>query len=208
MAVKLATVLGAAGVVGLGAAAWLAFRGWSGEKKRPLRPGDRILVMGDSYAVGLAPYLGQLAQQGGYAFRGIGCPIGSQGGEACTAVVGSSVTQWVRDAWLGPNLAWHPTLVLVSLGGNDFQRSDPQAVSDAIKILVAKIRLAGADPVWIDPLPLPFADKLGVRDMWKATGIPYFNGEAIDYPRAPDNIHLQPSGYQDWAGKIWSWLGG
>ena len=63
--------------------------------------------------------------------------------------------------------------------------------------------------VWSSPLPLPFADKHGVRKMWKAAignSVDWFDGEQLDYPRAKDKIHLYPSGYKDWAAKLWVWL--
>lgn len=174
-----------------------------------LGPSERILVLGDSFGAGLAPHLGKLATAGGHAFYGKPCNSGSTGGPACTAVVGSSVLQWSRDAWLLPTLlAAKPTRVLISLGGNDFQKGpvNQEKIFRAIQELVAKIRSADALPIWIDPLRLPFQDSAGVRDSWRAAGVPFFDSSGIDLPRAGDKIHLAPSGYQQWAAIIWAWL--
>jgi lysophospholipase L1-like esterase len=174
-----------------------------------LRPRERILVLGDSFAAGLAPHLGKLAASEGHDFYGKPCNPGSVGSLACTAIVGSSVLQWNRDAWLLPILmAIKPTRVLISLGGNDFKSgpSNQEKISLAIQGLVGKIRASGAIPVWIDPLRLPFQDSAGVRDSWRSAGVPYIDNSGIDFPRAGDKIHLFPSGYQQWAAIIWDWL--
>ena len=73
---------------------------------------SRVLVLGDSLAVGLNPQLKQLADEAGVeAYTGKG-------------VVGSRLDQWAADDWLDGWLdltlaSFHPTLILVSLGTND-----------------------------------------------------------------------------------------
>ena len=157
-------------------------------------PGTRVLLVGDSYADGLKPHLAALAQDCAVPF-------------AAATQVGSSATKWATDAGLGALLASStPTVVLVSLGGNDFQR-DQASVQAAVTTLVGRLRNAGARVLWIAPLTLPFADKAGVRAMWKVVvGEDWLDGEKFEYPRATDKIHLYPSGYQDWAGKVWTWM--
>ena len=174
-----------------------------------LGPHERILVLGDSFGAGLAPYIGKLATSEGHDFYGKPCNPGSVASLACTAIVGSSVLQWSRDAWLLPILtAIKPTRVLVSLGGNDFKSgpSNQAKIATAIHGLVAKIRSSGAVPIWIDPLRLPFEDSAGVRASWRAAGVPYIDNSGLDFPRAGDKIHLFPTGYQQWASIIWDWL--
>lgn len=156
--------------------------------------GTRVAMIGDSYAAGLAPQTGKLAQGCGVPFHGDGR-------------VGTSALSWQKDSWLAPVLATSPTVVLISLGGNDFQRGNAETMRQAIETIVTKIRAAGARPAWIEPLELPFEDKLGVKQMWQAAVKgDFFPAAGIDYPRAPDGIHLFPAGYEDWATKIWRWM--
>lgn len=158
-------------------------------------PGHRVALIGDSYADGLLPYIAEHAARCETKFYGDGH-------------VGSSVLQWTgQSSWLQEARAFHPTVVLVSLGGNDFQRGPVNDVHAAIEQLVARLRADVARVLWIEPLELPFADTSGIREAWRsAVGNDRYRSLEIDYPRAEDGVHLMPSGYEDWAGKIWRWM--
>lgn len=171
---------------------------------------QRILVMGDSLAVGMMPTFASLATQGGHELLGKSCPIGSSGGASgCSAIVGASTTQWSRENWLEPTLTRaRPTLVLISLGTNDFKGGP--SISNSLRLsassIVDQIKKAGAVPVWIDPLKMPFADSAGARDAWKSSGAVVFDSSQLQFRRAADGIHLTPDGYRSWAESIWQWL--
>lgn len=162
-------------------------------------PGTRVLTIGDSYPVGFGPQLAKLAQ-------GCGTPYHHHG------VVGSSVTQWDRDSWLNPQLeAIQPNVVLVSLGGNDFMRNDPQNVEASIHNLIARVQAAGARLLWVSPPTTPFPDKLDVRGMWqRAIGKDWFDSTQLDIPRVPGDSLGHPTGpgYKQWAAAIWPWMSG
>ena len=169
----------------------------------------RVLLIGDSLAVGMSDPFKNLATNSIHHFSSKGCNAGSTPLSGCTSIVGASVVQWARDSWILPVLQKHqPQVVLISLGTNDFRypAASKQKIQEQIRILVEKIRSFGAEPIWIDPVSMPFADTAGVRDSWKSTGIRYFDSSSLSYDRAPDGVHLKPLGYQDWASKIWSWL--
>lgn len=159
--------------------------------------GSRVLFIGDSYAEGLAPQMIPMASECSTPY----VPDGRRG---------TSVTQWAREDWIGPALATsQANVVLISLGGNDFQRNDVESVRSSIDKLLARIRAAGARPLWVEPLSLPFADKIGVRQMWKsAMGSDWFPSEHLQLDRAPDGIHLGGAGYKTWAQEIWPWMAG
>jgi len=200
-----------AGVAGLAVAAYLLFRKRSQAAAPILTGRQRILVMGDSLAVGMLPTFSSLAARDGHEFYGKGCAMGATGGAACTAVTGSSTPQWARDAWLGAALAASkPSVVLISLGTNDFKGGASYAptVRSAAQSIASKIRAAGATPVWIDPLRMPFEDSAMARDAWRNSGSIAFDSSQLDFKRAGDGIHLTPAGYQGWAEQIWSWLSG
>lgn len=157
-------------------------------------PDTAMALLGDSYAAGLAPSMSKLAAACGTSFHGDGR-------------VGTSATKWQQSEWLAPTLATGPRFVLISLGGNDFQMGNPAALKAAVETIVSKIRAVGATPLWIEPLNLPFEDKVGARDMWKqAVGEGHWlSSEGVDFPRASDKIHLFPDGYERWAKIVWRW---
>ena len=161
----------------------------------PLCPpqGARVAVVGDSFAEGLGPHLAAHAKDCGTPFF-------------LDDARGTSVTQWTGPR-LDAALAFNPSVVLVSLGGNDFGRGDPLNVQSSIGKLAARVRASGARLLWIAPVSLPFPDKTQTRATWLATvGGDFYPSENDTYPRAADRIHLFPSGYRDWASKVWRWM--
>lgn len=161
--------------------------------------GARVLLIGDSYSVGFGPQLADFAALCKTPYHHHG-------------VVGASVTQWDRDEWLNPQLAAiQPNVVLISLGGNDFQRNDPAHVAQRIDNLLARIKAAGARPLWVAPPTTPFPDKIGVRSMWQQRmGADGFPSDQLDIPRVPTDPlgHPNGAGYQKWAAAIWPWASG
>jgi lysophospholipase L1-like esterase len=157
---------------------------------------SRVLLFGDSLAVGLNPHLKQLADEAGVeAYTGKG-------------IVGTRLNQWDTDPWLDATLAsFQPNLILVSLGTND-EATSPGAVereADAFHALLDKLRATGAEIVWIGPPELPFP-RQGVADMIRESVPYYFESEQLDIPRAGDHLHPNAAGYAGWAGAIWRWL--
>jgi len=165
--------------------------------RRPKITGQsRVLLFGDSLAVGLNPQLKQLSEEAGVeAYDGHG-------------IVGSRIDQWDNSDWLDERLAnFHPTLILVSLGTNDeatvagaVMREEPH-----FDKLLAKLQATGADIVWIGPPILPFP-RQGISDMIRDAVPYYFESESLDIPRGPDHLHPTAAGYAGWAGAIWQWL--
>jgi lysophospholipase L1-like esterase len=161
--------------------------------------GERILLIGDSLSAGLGPMMAEHAAACGTSFVHHG-------------VVGSHVTEWAHDSWLLPQLdAARPTTVIVSLGGNDFRRFDPDNVRRGIDTFIAKVRASGARLLWISPPTMPFPDRVGARDMWHqaidgAEDIAWYPTEALSIPRQEDRVHPTPEGYGDLARTLWRWM--
>jgi lysophospholipase L1-like esterase len=157
---------------------------------------SRVLVIGDSMAVGLIPHIRELADETGVeAFDGNG-------------IVGTRIDQWAVDPWLDQELeSFAPTLILVSLGTNDEAMGPGAADRQAgpLEELLAKLHDTGADIVWIGPPSLPFP-RQGVADMIRHDVPYYFASENLDIPRGPDNLHPNAVGYAGWAGELWRWL--
>ena len=219
-----ALIGGAAGVA-VGLLAWAIYRATSAKQaasstsppgQQPIVPVDpglpiepptpracpssaRVLLIGDSL-VGDAPSNGLQKRMAELA-TACGTPFHARG------VVGSHVTQWASDSWLLPELEQStPTVVLISMGTNDFQRTDPANVQAGVTKLASKVRAYGARLLWICPPVMPLADKIGVRDMWKAeVGTDWYPSELLTIPRAGDGIHPTPAGYKQFAEAIWPW---
>jgi lysophospholipase L1-like esterase len=160
---------------------------------RSLPPGTKLALLGDSYGVGLDPTLKQLAAEFSVPFFD-------------SVVGGTSATQWALDSWLAPVLAFGPNVALVSLGANDFQRTDGDKVRAAIHALCTKLRAAGARVLWISPLAEPFADNNRVLETWRAEVNYEFRSSDLQLPRAADGIHSTPGGYAAWATSVWDWV--
>jgi hypothetical protein len=161
--------------------------------------GTRVLLIGDSLSVGLGRPMAQLAKACGTPFH--------HGG-----VTGSHVTQWNQDSWLLPQLAYSKaTVVLVSLGGNDFIRNDPHNVARATESLVAKLRERDIELLWISPPTMPFDDRVGARQLWQhalggEAGGTWYPSEQLELARVSDKIHLTPVENTSFAGKLWRWM--
>ena len=194
-------------VVGAAAAALLGLvflsrrsgSGGNGSASSPtlaVGPGDRVLLIGDSLAVGLTKPMQALADAQGIVFRG-------------HAEVGTRIDQWDGGArWDAALQGFSPTVVVISLGTNDFKMFDP-ATQQAGHItgLLQKIRDLGARSAWIIPPTMPFPDK-GLRQAIADAGpdLALHAEQIVNIPRAEDKIHYTPSGYTMFAQALWSCL--
>jgi len=183
-----------------------------------LRKGDRVLLVGDSLAVGLSAPFGALCQESGIAFQAL-------------ATVGTRIDQWAQSQPLSDALAaFQPTIVLISLGTNDaYMLPSPGQDIGArqapyMEELLSKIETAGPRAiVWISPPTLPAAavslgPVMALITSEHAVSFPrlkprvaFFPTQSLDVPveqlpRGPDGIHPVPRGYAAWAGALWQWL--
>jgi lysophospholipase L1-like esterase len=190
--------------IGLGAAT-VAVLAMLGSSKRssaitshpPTQRPGRILLIGDSFAVGLKPSLAALAKASGIPFEGHG-------------TVGTRIDQWSSNPALPGYLSsFRPTLTLVSLGTNDEAAGTGFAVKQAPKLraLLTELRNAGSDVLWIGPPSLPFP-RQGVSDMIRSSAPHYFESASLVLPRISDHLHPTAAGYVDWAKMIWSSITG
>lgn len=179
---------------------------WIGGAARPMSstpatagalvPGS-ILLIGDSLAQGLAAPLGALAKANGFRFQGAG-------------IQSTRIDQWATAGALPAALtSSRPGLVLISLGTNDMRAGDPEPRRADVRTLIERIRGAGAEPAWIAPPTMPFADP-GIRAMLAgelaAAGVRLYPSEQLQIPRGPDKIHPTPAGFHQWADAIGAWI--
>lgn len=161
--------------------------------KPTLQPGSKVLLIGDSFAQGLAPPLKQLFTEHGILFLADGR-------------LGTTIAQWAKQPWLDVLLTkGRPDVVLVSLGTNDMKLVDPLLERPALLVLVDKLKQISGSVVWVTPPSVPFPDR-GLRSMLTETGVPLFHSESLTIQRGPDALHSTISGYAGWAGSLFRWL--
>jgi len=178
-----------------------------------LRAGDRVLLVGDSLAVGLTAPFGALCQDNGIAFQAI-------------ATVGTRIDQWASAEPLTQALAtFQPTIVLISLGTNDaYMVPSPGQDIGArqapyLDELLSKIEAARPRAiVWVSPPTLPPAavSLPSVLTLIRSEHaielgrikprVAIFQTQNLVLPRGPDGIHPVARGYAAWAGALWKWL--
>ena len=158
----------------------------------------RLLLVGDSLAVGLGPPLRALAREQSVAFEQL-------------AKESTRIDQWAGSQKLGEALAkFRPTLTLVSLGTNDEYLTGDGGKRQAsfLDQLLSRLQVAGSDVGWIGPPTLPKPKSNGVTALIQSRlpAANYFHSEALTIPRGPDQLHPTLKGYAGWAGQIWQWL--
>ena len=187
---------GAALAAGVGVAFYLS------ERHPKLSEESRVLVVGDSMAEGLTPFLRTLSEEAGLPFMALHAR-------------GSTITDWAGlvptdlSAALDAALVdFEPTVVIVVLGTNDeyLSQASLDAEADDIEALLGKLEDLGLDVAWVGVPPLPKPESNGAVELIAETGVAVFPTENVDIPRAPDRLHPSVAGYGKWAGGLWSWL--
>jgi lysophospholipase L1-like esterase len=162
---------------------------------------SRILLVGDSMAVGLAPQLRAMAEEAGLPFVSL-------------AVQGTTISDWAglrptqhHEALAATLDSFRPTLTLVVLGTNDEYLSPAslEAERDDLYALLDQLAEYG-EVAWVGVPALPKPEGNGAVELIAETDVPYFPSDLLDIPRAPDALHPTVAGYGSWAGMIWSWL--
>ena len=167
----------------------------------PEKREERVLLLGDSLAVGLTPTLGR-------AFRHF----------RSEAEVGARVRDWASGKYasrLDRALSeFRPTTVLISLGTNDEarRRTEPdfdvaRATQPVLSELLSKLH--GARIIWIG---LPSFSKWpadeGLRELFAEVSSRYYDTAAHDdaFSRAGDKVHFTTTGYRQWGEAFLAWL--
>jgi hypothetical protein len=157
----------------------------------------RIVLVGDSFAQGLAVPLLAIAQ-------GIPCAFGAFGKQS------TRVRDWMRGTSLDEAMgAPPPALVLVSLGTNDMRAADPAGAGTAAGALIDRIVPSGASVAWIGPPRVTFDTGVfrgALARECSQRSVRIFDSQALDLDRASDGVHMTPSGYRMWAEAIAAWV--
>lgn len=157
-----------------------------------------VLLLGDSLAVGLKSHFPMLGQ-----------PVTPE------AIIGTTVEYWASgqgNAALRRDLANKPSLVLVSLGGNDAfvpRLNAADITKRATESLLKQIKDAGGQVVWIGPPSLPpeYGGRkpdprviIAIREAVLADPTNrWIDVTGLNIPRSPDQLHPTADGYHLWA---------
>lgn len=150
--------------------------------------GDRVVVVGDSLAVGLRSHLTKLAHADGVQLD-------------YAAEVGSQTREWTDRL---PSLQGAAAIVVV-LGTNDAAGSG-KAFKAAMESILEQARSQAAAVVWAHPTGthLPSFEYVSRAIMQAyAEGRIHAVVEEPSEGYAPDRVHLTPTGYARWADEIW-----
>jgi lysophospholipase L1-like esterase len=148
-------------------------------------------LLGDSFAEGLAPYLGPAVDACGDSLR-------------VDAVRGSGIEYWTPERVL--TAAGQAEVVMLSIGGNDFDKAPGSVGAPASQVATALAK-AGKTLLWIPPVRLPQEDRARAREAWARAAPKHVKWDLIfDPPRTADGVHPTPAGYRTWAKAIWAWV--
>lgn len=166
-------------------------------------PGSRrrLLLVGDSHVVDLAPFLKPLVETAGWDFTSHGD-------------VGKSTAWYGRQDILDELVQqYRPHLVVVVLGTNDEgAEGSPNRYRQQIDTVLRK--LGGAKVVWVGTPTIP-------RSVEEDTGAAARNRILVQHPglvaidsrkltgnlgalRTPDGVHFTRKGYEEWAKRIFT----
>jgi lysophospholipase L1-like esterase len=153
--------------------------------------GKSVLLIGDSMAGGIGPYLQKKVEEAGGHF------IGAQ-------EQSSTIIWWQGSGKLKELLGQHrPDIVFIALGSNEIFVRQPELRAPLIKAMVAE--LSGRPAFWIGPPSWkPDNGLVRVIDENFQPGH-FYDSNNLKVTRGPDGKHPTAQGYQDWTELIWNW---
>lgn len=161
-----------------------------------IQKGERIVLLGDSLAEGMASPFAKLAKKNGY-MPGI------------HALHGTTMDYWskrIQEIMINNR----PKLVIVSLGTNDAGSSNPEIQRIHAKKIRDSVKKYGGKLLWITPLNLPskFRGQQGIRKILEEEISPEdrYDSTKLELQMAKDKIHLTRKGYEDWICTVWTYL--
>ena len=169
------------------------FKVWAdGEGAFPLSlKGKTVLLIGDSMAEGVGPWLQKRVEASGGRFI--------NGQERSSTIV-----WWQGSGKLREMLSRHqPDVIFIALGSNEIFLEKPELRAPLIKLMVEEI---GERPsFWIGP-PCWKPDT-GLMRVIEENFQPghFYNSNNLQLPRAPDGKHPTMQGYETWTELIWKW---
>ena len=153
--------------------------------------GRRVLVIGDSMAQGLAPFLQRKVE--------------AAGGRLLNAAEQSSTILWWQGSGkLRALIAQHrPDIIFIALGSNELFVKDSEMRAPLIRSMAAEI--GSREAYWVGPPSWKPGSKL--LPVIEENFLPrrFYNSDNLNVPRGKDGKHPTLEGYERWVESIWSW---
>jgi hypothetical protein len=128
------------------------------------------------------------------------------------ATTATYTTTWATDPAFADLLTRRPSLVILTLGANEFDIASPERHSWAVEAIARKVARSGAACVWTSP-PMWTRDT-GIVAVIHDHCAPclFFDSDAVLGGLSPDerrgdHIHPNHRGGARWAEAFWDWLG-
>lgn len=153
--------------------------------------GKRVLLVGDSMAQGIGPFLQRKVE-------------GAGGIWASAPEQSSTIIWWQGSGKLRSLIAQHnPDLIFIALGSNELFVKDAEARAGVIRRMVEEI--GRRDAYWIGPPSWKPGSNLVpiIEENFQAGH--FYNSDRLDVPRGPDGKHPTAQGYERWVELVWSW---
>jgi lysophospholipase L1-like esterase len=161
--------------------------------------GTWVLHIGDSFA-------------DAFFWQNLGPLVRASGAKyVVEATTATFTTTWAFDPALDVRLSRRPSLVVVTLGANEFDMPVPGQHARAVERLARRIAAAGASCVWTTPPS--WKKDTGILQVIHDHCAPclFFDSDAVlggltVDERQPDRIHPNRRGGARWTAAFWQWL--
>ena len=171
----------------------VSFTAWSeGAGAYPVElRGRTVLLVGDSMAGGLAPFLKKKVEAAG------GRLLSEQ-------EQSSTIIWWQGSGKLRALVASHrPDIVFIALGSNELFTSKPEARAPLIRRMVEDV---GARPAyWIGPPTWKPGGRLDAVIAENFQAGRFYSSDQLAVPRATDGKHPTLAGFERWVELVWYW---
>jgi lysophospholipase L1-like esterase len=171
----------------------ISFIAWSmGAGAYPVSlAGRRVLLVGDSMAEGIAPFLQSRVEAAG----GVWTSEPEQS---------STIIWWQGSGRLRELIAQHrPDIIFIALGSNELFTKDAEARASIIRTMVSEI--GSRQAYWVGPPSWKPGSRLVPVIEKNFQDGHFYNSDNLDVPRGPDGKHPTLKGYERWVDLIWNW---
>lgn len=164
---------------------------------------EKVLLIGDSLAVGLSPHLRKLAKNDNNPSVNGSLLPNKVRQYVSDSRGGTRLDQWLQHGWAKATLKRHkPTLILVSLGTNDAFKKDTWG--ERARMLVDLAHANNSKIVWIIPPPMPFNRNFVWEGAVNSGADGIFDSRCLNLRRHPDKVHVGDN--ERWAKEIWKFI--
>jgi lysophospholipase L1-like esterase len=153
--------------------------------------GRRVLLVGDSMAQGIAPFLQRRVEAAGGTWTS--APEQS-----------STIIWWQGSGKLRELIALHrPDVIFIALGSNELYTQEAESRARVIQKMVEEI--GGRRAYWVGPPSWKPGSRLVPVIEENFQPGHFYNSDRLDVPRGKDGKHPTGAGYERWVELIWQW---